>query len=206
MIEQGTAEWFAERCGKVTASRIADMMAKTKTGYGAGRKNYLAQLTVERITGTVEDSFTSPAMRWGTETEPMAREAYQEATLTPVTEVGFIPHPNWPDDAGASPDGLVGDDGLVEIKCPNTATHIETLKTGVIADKYVKQMQWQMACTQRHWCDFVSFDPRMPEGLNIWIKRVERDKDAIVEIEQELEAFLADLQADVEALEAMKDA
>src|SRR6476619_1024978 len=155
MHEQGTQEWLLERCGKVTASRIADLMARTKTGWGTSRANYAAQLIAERLTGCVAPSFTNQAMIHGTETEPEARRAYEFFVDRDVQQIGFVPHPSIAM-SGASPDGLVGDDGLLELKCPNTATHIETLLTGRIPDKYVKQMQFQMACTRRAWCDFAS--------------------------------------------------
>jgi putative phage-type endonuclease len=148
MIEQRSDEWFAQRCGKVTASRIADVMAKTKTGYGASRANYMAQLVAERMTGNVEQSYTNAAMQWGIDTEPQAVEAYEALKLCQVDPAPFVVHPSIPD-AGASPDGLVGEYGLIECKCPNTATHIDTLLKGKIADKYLKQMQWQMSCTDR---------------------------------------------------------
>jgi putative phage-type endonuclease len=176
MIEviQGSPEWFAARCGKVTASRVADIIAKTKTGPSASRENYLAQIVCERMTGKPAESYSNAAMAWGTEQEPFARAAYESAKDVLVEEVGFVPHPNI-SEAGASPDGLVGLFGLVEIKCPNTATHIQTLLDQKVPEKYNTQMQWQMACTQRQWCDFVSFDPRMAEGLQLFIKRVELD-------------------------------
>jgi len=145
-LEQGTPEWHAARCGRITASRIADLMAKGRSGSpSASRANYMAELIVERLTGLPAKSFTNAAMQWGTETEPEARSVYAFHTGAVVVQVGFIPHPLMPDDAGCSPDGLIGDDGLVEIKCPNTATHIEILKTGKIPQKYIYQMQWQMA-------------------------------------------------------------
>jgi len=198
-MEQRTDEWFAARCGKVTASRIADVMARTRNGYGASRANYMAQLITERLTGKPVNGYTNAAMQWGTDTEPLAREMYMLETFATVEEVGFVPHPEI-ENAGASPDGLVGDDGLVEIKCPNTATHIDALLNETIADKYLKQMQWQMACTGRKWCDFVSFDPRLPEEMQLWIKRVERDDELIAEMEKEVQKFLAELDAKVEAL------
>jgi putative phage-type endonuclease len=197
--EQGSQEWLLERAGKVTASRIADLMAKTKSGYGASRANYAAQLIAERLTGCVAPSFTNAAMIHGTETEPEARRAYEFFVDCDVQQVGFVPHPiiNM---AGASPDGLVGTDGLLELKCPNTATHIETLLTGTIPDKYFKQMQFQMACTDRKWCDFASYDPRMPERMRLFVKRVNRDAEAVGEIETEIRAFLTEIAAKVEAL------
>ena len=169
-MEQGTAEWHAARCGKVTASRIADVIAKTKSGPSASRGNYMAELVCERLTGVPQDSYKSPAMEWGTNNEPLARLAYESAGGVLVTEVGFVSHPTIID-AGASPDGLVGDDGLLEIKCPNTATHIDTLLSGKVPERYNTQMQWQMACTNRQWCDYVSFDPRLPESMQLFITR-----------------------------------
>jgi putative phage-type endonuclease len=199
MIEQGTPEWFAQRLGKVTASRVADIIAKTKTGVAASRGNYLAQLVAERLTGQAADSFKSGAMQHGTETEPMARMAYETETGQMVTEVAMIQHPKI-EMAGASPDGLVGEDGLVEIKCPNTSTHIATLMADKAPSGYMAQMQWQMACTGRAWVDFVSFDPRMPEDMQLFIKRVPRDEKLIAEYEAEVIKFLAEVQETVDKL------
>ena len=193
-MEQGTPEWHAERCGKVTASRIADVMAKTKSGPGAARKNYMAELLTERLTGQPRESFTSSAMQWGTDTEPQARAMYSLEYDVDVVEVGFVPHPDVAN-AGASPDGLVYDDGLVEIKCPNTATHIDTLRTGKIDRRYILQMHWQMICTGREWCDFVSFDPRLPDAMQMFVKTVPLDGDLSVEINQSVADFLAELDA-----------
>ena len=207
MSDQGTDAWLRERAGKVTASRIADLMAMTKTGPGASRKNYMAQLITERLTGEPTPGFTSAAMEWGTATEPQARDAYRFLTFASVEETGFVTHPHIPE-AGASPDGLVGADGLIEIKCPNTATHLETLESEKVADKYAKQMQWQMACTGRAWCDYMSFDPRLPEPMQSIIIRVDRDDEAIAQIEEAVRAFLAELAERVDTLKAkyMKDA
>jgi putative phage-type endonuclease len=196
MNEQGTQEWLQERCGKVTASRIADLMARTKTGWGASRANYAAQLVAERLTGCVQPSFTNAAMIHGTETEPEARRAYEFFVDRDVQQIGFVPHPAI-EMAGASPDGLVGDDGLLELKCPNTATHIETLLTGCIPDKYFKQMQFQMSCTGRAWCDFASYDNRLPERMRLFVSRVARDDAAIAEIEREVCAFIAEIDETV---------
>lgn len=201
MHEQGTAEWLSERAGKVTASRIGDLMAKTKAGYGASRANYMAELVAERLTGIPKQSFTNEAMRWGTETEPQARAMYELETGNTVLEVGFIPHPKL-EGCGASPDGLVGGSGLVEIKCPNTATHIETLRGAAIDRKYLLQMHWQMICTRRDWCDFVSFDPRLPLEMQIHIRRVERDAELVDEITSEVTQFLTELNETVADLRA----
>ena len=206
MIEviQGSPEWFAARCGKVTASRVADIIAKTKTGPSASRENYLAQIVCERMTGKPAESYSNAAMAWGTEQEPFARAAYESAKDVLVEEVGFVPHPNI-SEAGASPDGLVGLFGLVEIKCPNTATHIQTLLDQKVPEKYNTQMQWQMACTQRQWCDFVSFDPRRAEGLQLFIKRVELDPVYIANLEKEILNFLFDVEHKITQLNKLKD-
>lgn len=208
MHEQGTDEWLSERAGKVTASRIADVMAKTKSGYGAARANYMADLIAERLTGVPKQGFTNAAMQWGTETEPQARAMYEFQTGESVVETGFVPHPTIPM-TGASPDGLVGIEGLVEIKCPNTATHITTLRGGKIDRKYLLQMHWQMICIDRNWCDFVSFDPRLPDEMQMHIERVELDEDLASEITTEVTAFLAELDetvADLRERYAMKQA
>jgi putative phage-type endonuclease len=198
-MEQRTEEWHQARLGKVTASRVADVMAKTKAGYGASRANYMAELIVERLTGRPGDSFQSPAMTWGTNTEPLARAAYEAHKGVLVEEVGFVPHPTIPM-AGASPDGLVDMDGLVEIKCPNTATHIETLMTGNVPLKYVLQMHWQMICTGREWCDFVSFDPRMPEGMQLFVAKYLYSNDTASDLIKEVTAFLKELDDKVSSL------
>jgi putative phage-type endonuclease len=198
-MEQRTDDWFAARLGKVTASRVADVIAKTKTGYGAGRANYMADLVVERLTGQKASSFTNAAMEWGTEQEPNAKAAYAAKTGILVEDVGFIDHPTVAM-SGASPDGLA-EEGLVEIKCPNTATHLEYIFDGKPPQKYVTQMQWQMACTNRPWCDFVSFDPRLPERLQLLVVRVLRDDDYIKMLEQEVTIFLQELDDKLNKLE-----
>ena len=201
-IVQGTADWHALRLGKATASRIADIVAKTKTGWGASRTNYLAQLVAERLTGATSESFTNSAMKWGNEVEPDARAAYEFHADIDVAQVAFVEHPSIAM-TGASPDGLVGDDGLVEVKCPQTATHIETLLGQTVPGKYVTQMQWQMACTGRRWCDFASYDPRLPETMRLFVKRVERDDVLIASLEKDVAEFLAEVEAKVEALRAI---
>lgn len=160
----------------------------------------MAELVCERLTGSVGASFSSPAMEWGTSQEPNARAAYEAAGGVLVEEVGFVPHPTIKD-AGASPDGLVGKDGLLEIKCPNTATHIETLLTNKVPDRYITQMQWQMACTGRDWCDFVSYDPRLPERMRLFISRVPRSPIAISAMEGEVLMFLKELDQKIKDLE-----
>lgn len=202
-MEQRTDEWFAARLGKVTGSRVSDVMSKTKSGYSATRANYMAQLICERLTGVKAESFTSAAMEWGVEQEPFAVAAYEAQAGVFVESVGFIEHPTIAL-AGASPDGLVSADGLVEIKCPNSATHIDTLLNGDVDGKYIKQMQWQMACTGRQWCDFVSFDPRLPGNLQLFVKRIPRDEAAIKAMEMEVTKFLAELATKVQQLEKLR--
>ena len=202
-MDQRTDEWYAQRCGLVTASRIGDLMAKTKSGYSATRANYMAQLVVERLTGEVAESYTNAAMQWGIDTEPFAREAYEILTGELVEEVGFIKHPSLV--AGASPDGLVGEKGLIEIKCPNTATHLEFLLNPKIDKKYMLQMQFQMMCTGRDWCDFVSYDPRVPNHLKYKCVRVEFDGSLAEEITQEVHAFSAELCHKLKALQEMEE-
>lgn len=201
LVTQGTPEWKAIRCGRVTASRVAEIVARTKTGPSASRANYLAELAAERLTGTVAEGYSNSAMEWGSAQEADARLAYSFRADADVEEVGFVHHPSILM-AGASPDGLVSIDGLVEIKCPNTATHIDTLLSGSVPGKYITQMQWQMACTGRAWCDFASFDPRMPEEMRLFVKRVERDAARIAELETEVVAFLAELDSTIGKLTA----
>jgi putative phage-type endonuclease len=208
MLEQRSDEWFAARLGKVTASRVADVMAKTKTGYSASRANYHAQLVAERLTGTAADSFSNTAMQWGTDTEPQARAMYSFKHGVDVIETGFHGHPAIAM-SGASPDGLAGGNGLVEIKCPNTATHIATLRGGTIDRKYILQMHWQMACTGREWCDFVSFDPRLPLEMQLFVQRVPLDAALLSEIETEVTAFLSEVDeavADLRARYSLREA
>ena len=194
MAPQGSAEWLAARAGCLTASAIADMIAKTKTGEAASRANLRARLVVERLTGVPQDSFSNAAMQWGNEQEPFARAAYEIKSGNLVDQTGIVMHPNIPY-AGASPDGLIDECGLVEIKCPNTATHIEYLLSGATPKKYQPQMLWQMECTGRQWCDFVSFDPRMPEHLQLFVVRFERDEERLEDLRKEAIAFLAEVDA-----------
>lgn len=197
--EQGSDEWRMARLGKVGASSVADATAKTKTGWGASRANLAARLVAERLTGSLTDYFTNDAMRWGTEKEPEARQVYQFVHGIEVQQVGLVLHPSI-DMTHASPDGLVGDDGLVEIKCPQTATHIETLLRAEHDSRYTKQMQWQMACTGRRWCDWVSYDPRMPGEMQLFVVRVQRDDAMIAELEKQIGEFLAEVSDTVDRL------
>lgn len=200
-MEQGSAEWLAIRLGKVTASRVADVIAKTKNGPAASRANYMAELLCERLSGEAQPFFMNAAMQWGCDKEAEARAAYSFRFDADVDQVAFVPHPTIAM-TGASPDGLIGLDGMIEIKCPLTATHLDTLASGKPAGKYVTQMQWQMACTGRQWCDFASYDPRLPEHLRLFVTRIERDPAFIAETEAEVIAFLAELDAKIADLNA----
>lgn len=189
MNPQGTPEWHQDRLGKVTASRIADVMMKSTA---AGYLNYRAQLICERLTGQPTETFQSAAMLHGTETEPQARALYEMTMGVDVEQVGFVPHPTLPM-SGASPDGLIGGDGLVEIKCPQPATHIKTLSGAAIDRKYLLQMHWQMICTDRDWCDFVSFCPALPVEMQLHDERVFRDRDLAESISASVTDFLSDV-------------
>lgn len=201
IIEQRTPEWFQQRLGKVTASRVADIIATIRNGnYAASRKNYAAELVTERLTGKNTEFFINDAIQWGMDQEALAKEVYTRRTGTTVIETGFEDHPTI-EMAGASPDGLLSEDGLIEIKCPMPATHQDTLLNEEINDKYKIQMQWQMACTGRQWCDFVSFDPRLPEEMQLFIKRVDRDETVIRNLEEEVLTFLSEVAETVDSLE-----
>lgn len=198
MVEQGSEQWHQYRLGKVTGSRVADVMAKGKGGVdSASRKNYMMELLCQRLTGKREEKFVTDAMARGTMLEPMARSAYEAESGLMVIEASFVFHPTIAA-FGASPDGFIGDDGLLEIKCPNTAQHVDFLQSGKPDGKYIWQMMAQMACTGRQWCDFISFDDRMPEKLQYAKVRIQRDADKIAALETEIVKFLKELD-DIEA-------
>ena len=192
-MKQQTPEWFAARLGKATGSRISDIVAKTKTGYAASRDDYMFQLVVERLTGINTVNFSSPAMQWGVEQEEYARSAYEAHMGVLVTEVGSIDHPRI-SMSSASPDGLVDDDGMVEIKCPMTKNHLNMFLGQPIAKVYKDQMMWQMAVTGRNWVDYVSFDPRCPAGLQLFVQTVVRDDEYIAVLELEVMKFLNEVE------------
>jgi putative phage-type endonuclease len=198
---QGSDEWKAARAGKVTASRVSDVLAKVKSGESASRRNLKAQIVAEILTGCPQDStFTNAAMQWGTEQEPFARVAYELSTGLIVDQAGMVLHPTI-DRAAASPDGLVcNGKGLVEIKCPNTATHLDYLLAGTVPKDYQPQMLWQMACTGAEFCDFVSYDPRLPEHLQLFVAQMVRDEDRIREMESEVLLFLAEVDSIISRL------
>ncbi len=206
-VTQGSEAWQMVRCGKVTASRLADVLAKTKSGYSSSRANYMTQLVLERVTGTKAESYTNAAMLHGVTQEPFARAAYEAHTGQMVEEVGFLPHPEIAD-AGASPDGLVGDDGMVEIKCPASSTALEVWLAhsqggNPVDAKYYAQMQWQMRCAGRSWCDYVVFDPRMPAKAQLFIFRVVRNDEWLKIAESEVVTFLAEVDAKVKSLKTI---
>lgn len=202
-VKQGSEEWLQSRMGKVTASRVADVLAKTKSGYSTSRQNYAIELALERITGNRQAFYTNEAMKWGTEKEPFARAAYEAKTMVIVDEVALINHPTIAM-AAASPDGVINDDGLVEFKCPIPATHLNTLVTRKPSGDYITQMMWQMACTNRKWCDFASYDPRFPEHLQLVVVRINRDDVAIKAMEDEVIKFLTEVDAMVQQINEMK--
>jgi len=202
-MEQRTEEWFAARLGKVTASRVADVIAKTKTGYSASRDNYMAQLICERLTGQQGESFTNAAMEWGVANEALAISAYENANNVLVETVGFVNHPTI-EMAGASPDGLVSLFGNIECKCPQSNTHIDTLLADRVPPKYIPQIQWQMRCCERQWTDFISFDPRLPQELQLFVKRVEFDSEYVATLEEEVNLFLKELDDKVTKLNNLK--
>lgn len=199
---QGTEEWRLARCGSLGASRVAEALAKTKTGWGASRANVMADLVVERLTGVPVEGFINDAMRWGTEYEPVARREYEERNLCPVAEIGLVRHPTIVG-THASPDGLIEGDGLLEIKCPQAQAHIETLLSRGVPSKYETQIQWQLACTGRAWCDFVSFHPKMPEQMSMFVARMHRDDDRIEDLEQQVAHFLKEVDIKVADLRTL---
>jgi putative phage-type endonuclease len=201
--KQDTAEWLDARRGKVTASRIADVMDFLKKGgEGASRRNYRIELMAERLTGRSEDHYVSPEMAWGSEYESRARAAYEVSTGVMVDQVGFVLHPIF-DYAGASPDSLVGEDGGLEIKCPKTSTHLKWMMAGEVPEEHQGQMYWNMLCCEREWWDFVSYDPRLPRGLQIFTKRLERDEACINQIEEAVVAFNSEVEAALKPLQTL---
>lgn len=203
---QGSTEWLAARAGKFTASRFADLMATTKSGPSASRQNLIITLALERLTGEPEQTFQNDAMRRGTELEPLARGAYEAKTGELVELASFVTDPDWPS-VGVSPDGLLGDDGLVEFKCPaSQAKHFEALSNGAHAKEYRWQVQGQMWITGRQWCDVVSFDPRFPEGLDLAITRVQRDEAAINQLREAVTVADAEVEAIVENMKNIRSA
>lgn len=197
---QGSSEWFQARLGKASASRIGDVMALKRDGKPtAARDEYMGELLAERLSGVAAPRVTTAAMQWGVDHEPAAIAAYEFDREIETQEVGFLDHPTI-SMCGASPDRLVGDDGLVEAKCPLTKTHIDTLISGNIQPRYFDQMQWQLEVTGREWCDFISFDPRLPEAYKLFVKRVPRDEERIKAIKIGVSKFLAEIESSISSL------
>jgi putative phage-type endonuclease len=204
MIEQGSEAWKLLKVGKVSASRMAELLAKTKTGaFAASRAKYMAQLLCERMTGEPTEFFTSQAMQRGTEIEPVARAAYEAENLTSVEQVAWVEHPTIPM-AGCSPDGFVGEHGLVEIKCKEIHNHLDSILNDRIDPDHQAQMMWQMCVTGRQWCDYVCFDDRAPEGLQLFVKRLHRDEEKIKQMEDEVRTFLKDLENMIQKLNEIR--
>lgn len=199
--EQGSPEWHAARCGRVTGSRIADIVRKVRGGAQSKmRATYMGELIAERLSGVQpSDGFVSTAMQFGKDNEARARATYAFMHDVEPVQVGFVIHPTI-DMAGASPDSLIGEDGGLEIKVPNTATHIESLLGADIDPDYVKQCQWNMACAKRKYWDWVSFDPRLPPAMQLHVRRIERDNAMIHDLEEAVRDFLSELEAKLSAL------
>lgn len=201
-MDQRTVEWYQARLGKATASRFSDIMTKIRSGEAAGRRNYRAEIVAERLSGVPSNGFTSAPMQWGIDNEPLARLEYELQTGNTIEDAFFETHKTL--DAGASPDGYIGDLGLTEIKCPNTATHIETLKTQDVPKQYIPQIQGQLWITGREWCDFISFDPRLPANAQLYIVRVNRDEKYIKDLEEEVTSFLQEVDKEVKFIKEYK--
>lgn len=205
-IEQGTDEWFTYRAGRATASRMNDILATLKSGSeAASRKNYRAELVAERLTGQKAQGFSSAAMQWGVEQEQFARAGYELHAGVLVQIAGFVDHPDIAM-TGASPDGLVSSDGLLEIKCPNTATHIDWLLDQIAPKEHQAQMLWQMECTGRQWCDFVSYDPRLPVDMQLMVVRFHRDEERLTQMREAVVNFLGEVDSVVARLLALREA
>jgi putative phage-type endonuclease len=201
-IEQGSELWFQMRLGKITASRITDVIAQVKSGEAAGRENYRIELVCERLTGKPTEGFTNAHMERGTELEPFARAWYEVETGEFVKQVPFVDHPTIKN-AGASPDGIIGE-GLIEIKCPMAKTHIKYLLEDRVPAKYMPQMAWQMACTHSKWVDFVSYCPELPQDMQMFIKRYERDDAYIAELEAKVIEFDTEVEQVIARLRGTK--
>ena len=200
-MEQRSEEWFQARLGKVTASRVADVLAKIKSGESASRRNYKIQLVSERLTGERQETYINQAMQDGIDREIFARDRYVQQ-FGEVEEIGFVKHPTL--EAGASPDGMVGEDGILEIKCPMGSTHTETLMTQDVPSRYIPQIQFQLLVTGRKWCDFVSYNPMFPEHLQVFVKRVEADPVYQKELESEVKQFLSEVDNVINKLKEIK--
>lgn len=205
-LSQNSVEWLMARRGRITASRCGDVIGKSEKTkkYYAERQNYLWELVVEHITGRSAERYVTPAMEWGIEQQPFAEAAYEMREGASIDSVGLIIHPEM-EYFACSPDGLLGDDGLIEIKCPTTRVHLEYMKGGTVPEQYIPQMNAEMACMpEREYCDFVSFDPRVPFGMQLFVRRHYRDRERIAELEQEVKKFQAELAYELMELSAVK--
>lgn len=185
-ILQRSEDWHSERCGKVTASRVKDLNAKPSKGKALNALGLT--ILAERLTGVQKETPTNFAMQWGIDNEPHAIAAYENETGFFVNGTGLIDHP-FIEMFGASPDGLVGENGQIEVKCPDTTTHLNTLLTKEVPDEYIPQITSQLACTRREWCDFVSYDPRLEPELQIIIIRIFAKDLNIEGLERDVRAF-----------------
>jgi putative phage-type endonuclease len=190
MLIQGSPEWFQARCGKITGSRFKDVLSTR----GAVRANYMRELLLERKTGKVTEGFVSEEMAWGIKTEPQAREYYERAFNRKVQQVGFIDHwlERYNGYVGVSPDGLIGPNSCLEIKCPNTDTHREYFAKNVLPSTYKAQVQGVLWVTGLQWCDFISFDPRLPEQP-FWCIRVFREQSYIDHLALTVDEFIQEM-------------
>lgn len=202
-VIQGTDAWFAMRLGKVTASRVADVMAKTKTGVAASRQNYLIELALQRVTGVFEQGFTTQAMQDGIDREAQARVLYEVTTGEFVDQAPFVDHPTI-QGFGASPDGLVNTNGLCEIKCRGNSGHWEVIKTNEIPKKYWIQQQAQLSCTGREWNDYVGYNPNFPDKSKLYVQRVYRDEAFIADMEAQIKQFLIEVEEEVKLMKEGK--
>lgn len=198
---QRSPEWFAARAGRLTGSVAADMLATIKKGEAAGRRNLRARLVCERLTGRPEsgDGFESAAMRRGTELEPEAIKAYEAKTGNLVRRTGFLAHTGLP--VGCSLDGDVDNfTGIVEVKCPNSATHLDYVKARALPSEYRAQVLHNLWITGAEWCDFVSYDDRFPQKLRLLVVRVARNEFDLMAYERAVLAFLDEIDAELMAL------
>lgn len=191
-IIQGSPEWHKQRIGKVGGAGVSNVLAKIKNGEASARRDYRIQLACERLTGVKTESFVTSDMQRGIDLEPVARMAYEIRTGNLVDQCAFIDHPTI-SMSGASPDGLIGADGLLEIKVPKPSTHIDYMQAKKAPSKYLPQMYWQMASTGRKWVDFCSYCPDLPEELSLFIVRVPRDDAIIKSMEEEVIKFLKEV-------------
>jgi hypothetical protein len=205
-VEQGSPEWHQARCGSLGGSRLHEAIAKTKTGWGSSRANVMADLIVEKLTGCPTDCFVSKAMQDGIDREAEARAAYSFLTDFNVNEIGLALHPSIKG-SHASPDGLIGDTGTLEIKCCTPAVHLAALLGESIPDKYVVQSLWQQACLGRQWTDVAYYNPVFPEEMRLLVRRVPRDPQRIVLLEAMVVEFLDEMDSKLERLRhRMKEA